>query len=269
MPAGRSRRVQQYLMVLAVTWGASFFPSPAQALQRSAGMCVAGGPQCHGSCCLPLVFWVLGLVLRTEGLSSCCSHAGEPLSPSSSFSVLRYHTLLLFLSPLEHPTARHHPCLPNSPGGQGETLHLQADAWGWAPPVGGCPASVGASCSNQPPWGVPAPRGSWCIPPAASPRQAPGPVWGSGMPWQRDPPGLGWQPHGAGSCCHLEPPGWISQGRSAAGGRWQGSGVCVCVSPAGTPVLAGPPALPSPPPPPAGSRCGGCPPSARRCRRWV
>lgn len=34
MPAGQSRRVQQYLVVLAVTWGASFFPSPAQALQR-------------------------------------------------------------------------------------------------------------------------------------------------------------------------------------------------------------------------------------------
>ncbi|XP_074749702.1 renin isoform X3 [Strix uralensis] len=34
MPAGHSRRVQQYLVVLAVTWGANFFPSPAQALQR-------------------------------------------------------------------------------------------------------------------------------------------------------------------------------------------------------------------------------------------
>ncbi|NXX98626.1 RENI protein, partial [Centropus bengalensis] len=32
--AGHSERVQQYLVVLAVTWGASFFPSPAQALQR-------------------------------------------------------------------------------------------------------------------------------------------------------------------------------------------------------------------------------------------
>lgn len=34
MLAGRSRRVQQCLVVLAVTWGASFFPSPARALQR-------------------------------------------------------------------------------------------------------------------------------------------------------------------------------------------------------------------------------------------
>ncbi|XP_010577952.1 PREDICTED: renin [Haliaeetus leucocephalus] len=36
MPTGHSRRVQQCLVVLAVTWGASFFPSPAQALQRIA-----------------------------------------------------------------------------------------------------------------------------------------------------------------------------------------------------------------------------------------
>ncbi|XP_010017057.1 PREDICTED: renin [Nestor notabilis] len=34
MPAGHSRRVQQYLMVLAVTWGATIFPPTAQALQR-------------------------------------------------------------------------------------------------------------------------------------------------------------------------------------------------------------------------------------------
>lgn len=34
MPAGHSRSVQQCLVVLAVTWSAGFFPSPAQALQR-------------------------------------------------------------------------------------------------------------------------------------------------------------------------------------------------------------------------------------------
>ncbi|NWR34292.1 RENI protein, partial [Tachuris rubrigastra] len=34
--AGHSTRVQQYLLVLALTWGASFAPSPAQALQRIA-----------------------------------------------------------------------------------------------------------------------------------------------------------------------------------------------------------------------------------------
>uniref|UniRef100_A0A8C3KJF3 renin n=1 Tax=Calidris pygmaea TaxID=425635 RepID=A0A8C3KJF3_9CHAR len=106
----------------------------------------------------------------------------------------------------------------------------------------GPPPWVAARCRWVPPAatsprGVPAPGGGS----GASPR---GPVWGWRVPWERDPRRPGWQPHGAGSCCHLEP-----LGRSAAGGRGGGRETGGGSS-AGAWVLPGPPALPLSLPPP-------------------
>lgn len=72
MPAGHSRRVQQYLVVLAVTWGATIFPPTAQALQRYQACVLHRVPGLSVSPC----FWVL----RTKGFS-CCSLAGKTLPP--------------------------------------------------------------------------------------------------------------------------------------------------------------------------------------------
>lgn len=85
--------------------------------------------------------------------------------------------------------------------------------------MSGCPVSVDTSSSSHTPWN---PCPGWavvhpacCIPPTL-PRAGVGLV----VSWERDPPEPGWQPHGAGSCCHLEPPGWISQKQEWVG--WVG-----------------------------------------------
>lgn len=206
--------------------GHQLLPLASPGFAEVAGERVAGGSQCCGSRCLPLVsgaedqrtLLLLQLCWETPFLLLFCSALAH----------------LLFLTPLPLPLSAAQLSITCLPDYQGWSTGL-GSAHCRLPGVGRCilqhPAAVGSlprvGCTTSHP-----PRGWVC---------------GRGRcGW--DPREPRWQPHGAaGSCCHLEPPGWSSQGRSAGG------------SP------AGPPALPWPP---AGSHCAGCPPSARRCGRW-